>query len=339
MKKYFKRWWRLFWYEPNDPVYLAGHKIKVAAIGGGTGLSILLRGLKEYSDDISAIVAMTDSGSSTGILRKEFNILPPGDIRKCICALSDNEKLVSDLLNYRFKKEDNSLANHTLGNIWLTALTKHLGSFEKAVEATSEIFQTSGKVLPATIDKVDLKAIYQDKTEKTGEANIPQEKKIIKRIKLSKKARAYPKAVRAIANADLIVIGPGSLYTSIIPNLLIPGIRQAISKNNKAIKIYIANCSTERGETENFTIKDHIRTLRDYSHADLFDYCLVNNKVVKTTKQRSELGQINNIATKAKSIDGCQIINKDVVDYNNPLYHNSKHLAREIIKTYSKIKS
>jgi len=339
MKRYFKRWWRLFWYEPNDPVYLAGHKIKIAAIGGGTGLSTLLRGLKKYSDDVSAIVAMTDSGSSTGVIRREFDVLPPGDIRKCIAALSNNEELISDLLNYRFKKEDNSLANHTLGNIWLTALTKHLGSFEKAIETTSEIFQTSGKILPATLDKVDLKAVYSDNSEQIGESNIPQHNKTIKKISLSKQAQAYPKAVKAIANADLIIIGPGSLYTSIIPNLLITGIRKAIIKNNKAIKIYIANCSTERGETENFTIKDHIKTLYSYGKANLFDYCLVNNRIIKTTKQRSKLGKIHNIITKAKSIDGCQIINKNVIDYKNPLYHNSKQLAREVIRVYSKIKS
>ena len=338
MKRLIKKWWQNLIYSPGDPRFYAGGRIKIVVIGGGTGLSNLLRGLKKYSNDISAIVAMTDSGASSGQLRKDFDILPPGDIRKCICALANNEELISGLLEFRFDKKANSFKGHTLGNIWLTALTEYFGSFEKAVEATSEIFFTSGRILPVTLEKVDIGASYSDGSSVIGEAKIPQSKKKIEKIYLTRKVKAYQKALRAIKEADLIIIGPGSLYTSIIPNILIPEIKSRISKNNRAVKIYVANCSTERGETEGFSIDDHIKVLQKYGSKKLFNLCLVNSRVRKRSEDGSKLGAVNNITTSRKKIAGCRIVRGDLVDKKKPLYHRPKRLARKLIEIYHQFK-
>lgn len=339
MKTFFKKWWQGLLYEPEDPRKLAGSKIKIAVIGGGTGLSVLLRGLKKYSSDISAIVTVTDDGASSGVLRKDFDILPPGDIRKCISALAYDEKLISNLMEYRFSGDSKSLENHTLGNIWLTALTKYFGSFERAVEATTEIFETAGKVLPVTLQNIDLCAEYSDGTVVVGESNIPKEKKTIKKVYLSKKGvRPSEKAVSAIENADLVIIGPGSLFTSVLPNLLIAGIRNAIINNKKAIKVFVCNCSTERGETESLSVRDHIFMINSHTKSKLFDYCLVNNKILERSKKTFALGEVNNITTDKKEILGCKIVLADVVDDRKPLYHDSKKLAKNLIELYNGIK-
>lgn len=323
-------------YSPADPRHFAGKTIKIAVIGGGTGLAVLLRGLKKYSDDISAIVAVTDDGASSGRLRKEFDILPPGDIRKCISALSYDEETIASLMEYRFKISDSSLSGHSLGNIWLTALTKYFGSFEKAIEATTKIFKTAGQVLPATLDNIGLKAIYEDNSEMEGESKIPKTGKRIKKIMLSRaNIRAYRKSVLAISEADLIVIGPGSLYTSVIPNLLIRGIKGAIKNNNKAIKVHILNCSTEKGETENYSVKDHIKAIETHAGKNIFNYCLVNDHIVKKSKKSFVLGEVNNITTHEKSILGYQIIQQNVISEENPLYHDSEKLAKSLIELYN----
>ncbi len=337
LRKYFKNWWQWLKYDPADPRHFAGKTVKIVAIGGGSGLSVLLHGLKRYSDDISAIVAVTDDGRSSGVLRREFDMLPPGDIRKCISALAYDEEMVSALMEYRIKKKDNSLSGHTLGNIWLAALSEYFGSFEKAVEATTSIFKTAGKVLPATLDKVGLCAIYTDKSEGKGESNIAKPNKIIDRVTLDRSnIRSYKKSVDAIKSADLIIIGPGSLYTSVIPNLLISGIRRAISNNKAATKIYIVNCSTERGETENYSVADHIRAIEAHAGRKIFDYCIVNNKIIKKSKQTSNLGEVNNITTGEKSIMGYTITSRDIVSESNPLYHDSDKLAKNVMELYNK---
>lgn len=299
-------------------------------------MSVLLRGLKAYSNDITAIVAVTDDGSSSGIIRKEFDMLPPGDIRKCISALSYDEDLISSLMEYRFEKNNSSLSGHTLGNIWLTALTKYFGSFEQALEKTTTIFKTAGRVLPATLENIELEAKYQDGTHIKGESRIPSSGKKIQRVYLSKEnVKPYEKAVEAIETADLIIIGPGSLYTSVIPNLLINGISGAIRENKKGVKVYIVNCSTERGETEDYTVDDHIRAIEKHSGGGLFDYCLVNNKVLKRSEKSSNLGEINNITTKKKQIFDYRIISKNVVNDKKPLYHDSEKLAKSVVEIYN----
>ena len=310
MPNIFKRWWRGLIYEPLDPRFLAGKNIKIAVLGGGSGLAVLLSGLKKYSNDISAIVSVMDDGKSSGRIRKKFDILPPGDIRKCIVALSKYEGDAKDFFNYRFPEGTGAFAGHTLGNIWLAGLAGHIGSFEKAVQATTEIFVSAGKILPA-----------------------------IKSIKLSNEgAKAYRKSVEALKSANLIVIGPGSLYTSIIPNLLIADINRAIAGNTSAVRIFIINSSTERGETENYSAEDHIFAIKDHSKNRLFDYCLVNDKIVKKSKDESLLGGVHNITTDREEILGCKIYKEDIIDPKKPLYHQPDKLAKAIIKIYNSVK-
>jgi len=334
INKALKNWWQSLVWEPGDPKLLAGGTIKIAAIGGGTGLSTLLSGLKYYSSDISAIVAVTDDGKSSGKLKQEFDVLPPGDIRKCISALAHDEDLISNILEYRFGKVSKSLSGHTLGNIWITALSKQYKSFAKAIEVSSELFNTAGRIYPATLNKVDIAAEYGWSQKVIGESKIPRAGKRIARVFLTKRnVQAYKKAVFAILKSDLIIIGPGSLYTSIIPNLLIRGIREAIRKNKSAVKIYVMNCSTERGETEGYGVEEHIETIKNHA-GKLFDLCLVNSKLLQKNKEHSKLGKINNIIANRENILGIDIINRDIIDRKNPLYHDAQKLASALIEIY-----
>lgn len=340
MKKFIKNWWRGLKYDPNDPRYHAEGTIKIAVIGGGTGLSNMIRGLKLYSDHISAIVTVADSGASSGQIREEFDILPPGDIRQCISALAYDEDLVTDIFGYRFPKEKKLFGGHTLGNIWLAGLAYYYKSFEKALEVTSEIFRTAGKVLPATLADIQLNIEYCDGTKVVGENNLDNICKNPKKITLDKKTvKAYPKAVEAIKGADLVVIGPGSLYGSLIPNFLIPGIKNAVKDNNHAVKVYILNCSTERTQTEHYTIDDHIKALIEHTGERVFDYCLVNNRVLRKSSNESKLGEVNNITTTKEEIFDCQIILKDVISQKNPLYHDPEKLAKALIALYNEVKN
>ncbi len=336
-KKFAKTWWKWLKFDPSDPRFNAGGTIKIAVIGGGTGLSNLLRGLKKYSDQITAVVAVTDDGASSGEIRAEYDMLPPGDIRKCISALAYDEEMVGKVFEYRFKKK--LFGGHTLGNIWITAMTEIAGSFEKAIEVTSSVFQTAGRVLPATLNKIDLAAEFIDGSTMAGESKFVKTGKAIKRVSLSRKGvRAYGGAVRAISEADLILIGPGSLYTSIMPNVLISGIRNAI-KSSKSAKIYIANCSTERGETEDYTIEDHIDALEKHANGRFFGHCLVNSKVLRRSIKSDKLGEVYNITTRAREINGIKIARADLLDSRNPLYHDSNKLAKKVIELYNEIKS
>lgn len=335
VKTFFKKWWNDLKYEPGDPRQLAGGVIRIVTIGGGTGLATLLRGLKEYSNQITAVVSVADNGASSGQLRKEFDILPPGDIRQCISALAYDEDLISNLLEYRFKKGNNSLSGHTLGNIWITALTNYLGSFDKALEVTTEIFRTAGRVMPATLDNIDICVEYEDGQKLVGESHLEEQIAQIKKISLSNSSpKAYEGAVGAISEADLILVGPGSLYGSLIPNLLIPGVKKAILSNKKAAKVYIANCSTERTQTKNYSVKDHIQAIKDHTNCDLFNYCLVNSKIVKSSDKEEKLGEINNITTSEDEISGIKIVTTDVINEKKPLYHDSQKLAKAIIDLY-----
>ena len=323
-------------WDPSDPRLQAGGVIKIAAIGGGTGLSTLIRGLKKYSNQISAIVAVTDDGSSSGKIRKEYDILPPGDLRQCISALAIDEKLLTKIFEYRFSKDKKIFGGHPLGNIWLTALANQLGSLDKAIEATSGIFKLAGQVLPATLENIKLKAKFSDGTTVSGESKITAAGKNIDQLYLDKKdVKAHKNAIAAINSADLILIGPGSLFTSVIPNLLIYGIAKSILNNKKAVKIYIANCSTERGETENYGVAEHIETLQKYSSKKIVQHCLVNSHVVRQSAEDSKLGEINNITTAASEIHNVKISRGDVVSAKNPLYHDSDKLAKTVIEIYN----
>ena len=255
-------------------------KLKIVVIGGGTGTFVVLSGLKKYSVDLSAIITMMDSGGSSGKLRDELGVLPPGDVRQCLVALAKSSKLLRDMFNYRF--EEGGLKGHTFGNIFLSTLTKTTGSMKKAIEEVGKILRIQGRVIPVTYDKSDLCIELTDGTIIEGETHIDEvesreQRSRIKRAFLKPVAQANPDAEIAIKEADAIIIGPGDLYTSIIPNLLVTGIQAAI-RNSKGKKIYVLNLMTKYGQTTRHTAKDHIEDLIQYVGEDQLDVVLVNKK-------------------------------------------------------------
>jgi len=257
---------------------------RIVVIGGGTGLSTLLRGLKQYFDKITAIVAVSDDGGSSGIIRQDLHMLPPGDIRNCILALANTEPTMDELLNYRFT--EGPLKGHCFGNLFLAALNGISGSFDEAVARMNEVLAVTGSVVPVTTSDVHLEALFEDGSTVLGESSIFFHKKEhdcrIARVRLvPENPPALPKALRAIDNADIIVLGPGSLYTSVIPNLLVDGIVDSI-RRSRAQKIYVLNLMTQEGETENYSAFDHVREIFAHSCDGLFDLCLYNTDPIPT---------------------------------------------------------
>jgi uncharacterized cofD-like protein len=265
--------------------------LRVVAIGGGTGLSTLLKGLKRFVltpseilaaqpgspviSDLSAVVTVSDDGGSSGRLRKEFNMLPPGDIRNCIVALSEDEALLSKLFRHRFDK-GSGLEGHSFGNLFLAALTSLTSDFSEAVRLSSEILLTRGHIYPATTSNIELEALMEDGTRVRGETKITASKGRIRELFLvPPHVDPMPQTLEAIANANLITIGPGSLFTSLIPNLLVKGISQAIVES-KATKVYICNLMTQANESLGLTAADHIRALNRHAQGQIFDYALLN---------------------------------------------------------------
>ncbi|HEY9639570.1 MAG TPA: gluconeogenesis factor YvcK family protein [Coleofasciculaceae cyanobacterium] len=247
---------------------------KIVVIGGGTGLSTLLRGLKGLSANITAIVTVADDGGSSGRLRREIGVLPPGDIRNCLAALADEEKLLTELFQYRFQAGD-GLVGHSFGNLFLTAMSEITGDLEQAIAASSKVLAIRGQVLPSTLTDMRLWAILSDGRRIEGESNITKAQgKIVKIGCTPANPPALPKAVQAIDEADYIIIGPGSLYTSIIPNLLVDEITNAIARS-QVPRIYVCNIMTQPGETDGYTVADHIRTIDEVCDCSLFDAVLV----------------------------------------------------------------
>lgn len=267
--------------ELNEAIYrerILSRGPKVVAIGGGTGLSILLRGLKEYTSNITAIVTVADDGGGSGILREDLGMLPPGDIRNCILALANTEPTMEKILQYRF--EEGSLKGQNFGNLFLAAMNEIHGSFEEAVKETSNVLAVKGKVLPMTLENVTLYAELENGMIVQGESNIPLKNKeyssSIKRVYMEPKM-TYPleEAIEAIEEADIIVLGPGSLYTSVIPNLLVNNMVGNIYKS-KAKVVYIPNVMTQPGETDGYSVFQHVEAILKHSKEDLLDYCIVN---------------------------------------------------------------
>ena len=255
---------------------------KVVVIGGGTGLSTMLRGLKLYTDNITAIVTVGDDGGGSGKLRADLGMLPPGDIRNCILALADTEPIMEDLLKYRFT--EGTLKGQNFGNLFLAAMAGISENFEDAVQKMSSVLAVTGKVLPVTLDDMKLIAELENGNIIEGESIIPSEalkqNSRIKTLKINpEKAKPLVDALMAIEDADAIIMGPGSLYTSIIPNLLVEDIVESIGRSN-AIKIYVSNVMTQPGETDDFTVSDHIKTLMKYSGKDSVQYVIANNGTI-----------------------------------------------------------
>jgi uncharacterized cofD-like protein len=311
-------------------------KPKVVAIGGGTGLSTLLRGLKNFPISLSGIVTMTDNGQSSGRLSRQMGVLPPGDVRKCLAALSSDEQLLTKLFEYRFKK-GRGLSGHALGNLLLIALADITGDFESAIRASSKILAIKGEVIPSTLEHVSLISELKNGLRALGEVDtaIQGHRFGIKSVSIIPEgARAHPTALHFIKNADLIVVGPGSLYTSIIPNFLIKELRQAFEES-PARKIYVCNASTERGETEGYSVDDHIVKLLEYVKDARFDAVLVNSRIISSNGKEGKLGSIRNITTDKTEIAGIPIVLADLIDERSPLYHDARKLANAIWQLFT----
>ncbi len=308
---------------------------KIVAIGGGHGLSHLLLGLKEYTANLTAIVTVADSGGSSGRLREEFNIVAPGDIRNCLVALADAPALMGELFQYRFE-ENSQLKGHNFGNLFLTAMVQITkGDFQKAVEESSKVLAIRGKVIPSTIHNIHLVADYMDGTSTQGEAKIPKSNMAIKRLYLTDKdAKPTPEAIAAIAEADIIVMGPGSLYTSIIPNLIIKGMSEAIVQS-PAYKIYVCNVMTQVGETDGFSASDHVRVLTEHALPKVINACVINNASVPDSalnRYRSE-NSFPVIADMEKIKEmGYKVVATDLLGVNDYVRHDSKKLTQALIK-------
>ncbi|MCE9557919.1 MAG: uridine diphosphate-N-acetylglucosamine-binding protein YvcK [Armatimonadetes bacterium] len=251
---------------------------KIVALGGGTGLSTLLRGLKQYSTNITAVVTVTDDGGSSGRLASELGIIPPGDLRACLVALADSEKVLADLFQHRFGREAGSLSGHSLGNLLIAGLVQRAdGDYDRALGMASEVLNIRGRVVPSTLDKVGLRAVLDDDSEISGETKIVASGRRIRRLYVEPEdCTPYADAIRAIEEADLITIGPGSVFTSVIPNLLIPGIAEAIERS-EAMKVFICNVMTQPGESDSFTAAEHLVALQANIPHRVVDYVVVNN--------------------------------------------------------------
>lgn len=303
---------------------------KIVAIGGGTGLSTLLRGLKEYTGNLTAIVTVADDGGSSGRLRRELGVLPPGDVRNCIAALADAEPLMTRLFQYRFS-EGSGLEGHSFGNLFIVAMSGVTGNFEEAIRETSRVLAVRGQILPSTLANVTLLARTEDEEIIQGEHNITERGARIKQLFLQpENPQANPDAIRAILNADMIVVGPGSLYTSVLPNLLVEGIRRAIAVS-PALKVYVCNVATQHGETDAFSVSDHYRVLRDHVKGHLFHYVVANSNVAASFPEqwRSEPVLVDRTA-----LNGCRVITADVVSEENRYHHDPKKLADALIRLY-----
>ena len=315
---------------------------KIVTIGGGTGLSSLLRGLKQYSSNITAIVTVADDGGSSGRLRREIGVLPPGDIRNCLAALADEEKLLTELFQYRFNAGD-GLIGHSFGNLFLTAMSDITGDFEKAIAASSQVLAVRGKVLPSTLTDVNLWVKLTDGRIIEGESSIAKANGKIETIGCSpSNPVALPAAVKAIEEADYLIIGPGSLYTSVIPNLLVPEIRRAIAKS-QAPSIYICNIMTEPGETDGYTVSDHIRAIDRVTKGKIFDAVLVNRTLPsdaaleRYARENSYPVSLDQeaIAKLGRGIVLANVLEEEVTQ--GYIRHNSQQLAQVLLRWYHQV--
>jgi uncharacterized cofD-like protein len=330
-------------------------RLRVVAIGGGTGLSTLLRGLKRYVsaplpahdalapgagdssaliEELTAVVTVTDDGGSSGRLRQELNILPPGDIRNCLVALSEDEALLSRVFRYRFASGE-GLVGHSFGNLFLAALTDLTGDFAEAVKLSSAILATRGRIFPATAANVRLVAQMDDGSVVHGETKITASTKRIAQLQLAPPdARPLPQTLEAIAEADLITIGPGSLFTSLATNLLVHGIPEAISKS-AAVKVFICNLMTQANESLDLTASDHLRVLRQYAGCELFDYALVNNASLSDElKVKYALEGAAPIVDDREQIEtsGVKVIEGNYLEEGNVARHAGDRIARDLLR-------
>lgn len=305
----------------------------IVVLGGGTGLASLLRGLKEHTHNLTAIVTVADDGGSSGELRREMGVLPPGDIRSCLAALSNDEDLITQIFQYRFPSGP-GLEGHSLGNLLITALAEITGSFEEAVAESGRVLAVQGRVLPATLRDVRLVADITLPSQRgdvlvRGESKIPEAAGKIQRVWLEpNNPPAFPPAIQALLSADLILIGPGSLYTSILPNLLVPHLAQAM-RASRALKFLICNVATQPGETEGYFCGDHVRTIEKHLGGGMFDLVICNNHFEPDLPEGPEW-----VLPEADFVDQYSVYAANLVDKSNPWRHDSARLAQTIMDLY-----
>lgn len=330
--------------------------VRVVALGGGTGLSVVLRGLKQHVaypqkdtrdrttgrrrqhpiSDLTAVVAVSDDGGSSGRLRREYSVLPPGDIRNCMVALSTDEPLLAHLFQYRFPT-GRGLAGHSFGNLFLTALTNVTGDFLRAVEVSSQVLAIRGRIFPSTEQNVTLEADLEDGAIVVGESKISRSRKRIARIRLSpRRVRPSPQTLEALRRADLILVGPGSLYTSIIPNLLVQDVVEVIA-NSSATRVYIANLMTQPGETSHYSVADHVRAIYAHAGQRIFDYAIVNRAPIAPRLQRRYRAQgAEPVAPSLAELAGMGLkcIEADVLQEDRVVRHDQSALADLLLKRF-----
>lgn len=324
--------------------------VRIVALGGGTGLSAVLRGLKEHIaergkpsparpiSDLTAVVTVTDDGGSSGRLRREYRVLPPGDIRNCMVALSKDEHLLGKLFQYRFPA-GRGLAGHSFGNLFLTALTNITGDFPRAVQVSAQVLAIRGRIFPSTEQNVTLEAELEDGTVVAGETNISRSRKRIATVRLvPRRVRPLPEVMKAIREADLILVGPGSLYTSIIPNLLVADMVDGIA-HSRATRVYIANLMTQPGETQGYSVADHVRAIYRHTRLPLFDFVVINQTHVSRGLLRRygaqgaqpvepSLGELEQMGTR--------YITGDLLQQEGVVRHDEARLTRLLLEKFVK---
>jgi len=323
--------------------------VRVVALGGGTGLSTMLRGLKAHLaergkrkpkyaiGDLTAVVTVTDDGGSSGRLRREYKVLPPGDIRNCLVALSRDEHLLGKLFQYRFPA-GRGLGGHSFGNLFLTALTNSMGDFPKAVQVSAQILAIRGRIFPSTAQNVTLEAMLEDGTVVAGETNISRSRKRIARLRLvPRRVRPMPEVLAALREADLILVGPGSLYTSILPNLLVEEVVDVIA-HSRATRVYVANLMTQPGETQHYSVADHVRAIYDHTRRSLFDFVVVNRTAVSPRllrRYRAQGAEPVDPSFDALARMGLSCVTGDFLRQDGLVRHDESKLSKLLLKEFA----
>jgi uncharacterized cofD-like protein len=322
--------------------------VRIVALGGGTGLSTVLRGLKEYVAgrkqertqqpiaDLAAVVTVTDDGGSSGRLRREYQVLPPGDIRNCMVALSKDEHLLGKLFQYRFPA-GRGLGGHSFGNLFLTALTNVTGDFPEAVRVSAQVLAIRGRIFPSTAQNVTLEAELEDGKIVSGETNISKSRKRIRRVRLvPRHVRPVPEVLEAIRAADLILVGPGSLYTSLIPNLLVEQVTEAIV-HARATCVYIANLMTQPGETQHYSVADHVRAIYEHTRYGLFDFVVINRtRVTPLQLRRYEAQGAEPVRPSLADLSrlGLRYVTSDLLHQEGVIRHDQARLTNLLLKEF-----
>jgi len=322
--------------------------VRVVALGGGTGLSAVLRGLKEHVAergqrsprrpiaDLTAVVTVTDDGGSSGRLRREYRVLPPGDIRNCMVALSKDEHLLGKLFQYRFPA-GRGLAGHSFGNLFLTALTNITGDFPRAVQESAQVLASRGRIFPSTVQNVTLEAELENGRLVAGETNISRSRQRIEHVRLvPRRARPLAEVMEAVREADLILIGPGSLYTSILPNLLVEGMTDLIA-HSRATRVYIANLMTQPGETRHYSVADHVRAIYEHTRRPLFDFVLINRTPVSARllrRYRAEGAEPVDPSFEELDRMGLGYVAADLLEQSDVVRHDRERLTQVLLEKF-----